>query len=56
MITTPASSTDVTDSFIQYVQATKPYHTKLVEVEVEYITPDPVSIGMVERYSWTIEP
>lgn len=45
---------DPTDGFIQYVQSIKPYHTKIAEVEIEYITPDTTAVVMVENWTYTI--
>jgi hypothetical protein len=49
-------SVDPVDGFIQYTQSTKPYHTKLVEIEVEVVADEVSQVGMVERWTYSISP
>lgn len=46
--------TDPTEGFTQYVQSIKPYHTKILEVLVEYIYTEHISVKVAERYNWNI--
>lgn len=43
---------DPTEGFVQYVQTVKPYHTKILEVLVEYVWTDQVNVSVCERHNW----
>jgi hypothetical protein len=43
---------DPTDGLVQYVQLVKPYHTKILDVLVEYIYTENVAVTMSERWTW----
>jgi hypothetical protein len=40
---------DPTEGLLQYVQAVKPYHSKVLDVFVEYVYTEPLSVSMQER-------
>jgi hypothetical protein len=46
MITSPQTLTAInpTEGLVQYVQSVKPYHTKILEVLVEYVYTDPITV------------
>lgn len=46
---------DPTEGLIRYVNAAKPYHTKLLDVLVEYVYTDKVSVTVKDNLSWVIE-
>ena len=43
---------DPTQGLVDYVNAVKPYHTKLLEVLVEYVYTERVDITVSERWKW----
>ncbi len=53
-MTTPKSNDDPTVGFVEYLLSTKPYHTKLLELEVEYVTAESVGVNMSERMVWSL--
>jgi hypothetical protein len=42
------STIDPTEGLIQYVQAVKPYHTKVLEVLVEYVYTENLAVTIVD--------
>lgn len=46
---------DPTQGFVEYVQATKPYHTKILDVLVEYVYAENVDVTIRDRISWIME-
>jgi hypothetical protein len=56
-ITSPQtqSAIDPTQGLIQYVQAVKPYHTKIMDVLVEYVYTETISTTVQERWNWIKE-
>lgn len=53
MINSPQtlSVIDPTEGLVQYVQYIKPYHTKILEVLVEYVYTDPIIITVRDKWS-----
>lgn len=47
-------SVDPTEGLVQYAQAVKPYHTKLLEVLVEYVYKEDIKVTMSERWNWDV--
>lgn len=45
---------DPTEGLLQYVQAVKPYHSKVLDVFVEYIYTEPLAVTMQERLQLAI--
>lgn len=45
---------DPTQGLVDYVNAVKPYHTKLLEVLVEYVYTERVDIMVGERWKWNM--
>lgn len=45
---------DPTQGLVDYVNAVKPYHTKLLEVLVEYVYTERVDITVGERWKWNM--
>lgn len=43
---------DPTEGLVQYANAVKPYHSKILDVLVEYIYTEKVDVTMKERWSW----
>lgn len=43
---------DPTEGLVQYANAVKPYHSKVLDVLVEYIYKESVNVSMKERWSW----
>lgn len=43
---------DPTEGLVQYAKAVKPYHSKILDVLVEYIYSEKVDVSMKERWSW----
>lgn len=43
---------DPTEGLVQYANAVKPYHSKILDVLVEYIYSEKVAVSMKERWSW----
>lgn len=46
---------DPTQGLVQYTEAVKPYHTKIVEVLIEYVYKERVAATILEKHSWHIE-
>jgi len=46
---------DPTEGFVQYIQATKPYHTKILDVLVEYIFAEDINVTITDRISWVMQ-
>lgn len=46
---------DPTQGFVEYIQATKPYHTKILDVLVEYVYAEDVNVTIADRLSWVME-
>lgn len=45
---------DPTEGFVQYTQAVKPYHSKILEVLVEYVYNEKIEATVNEKIDWTI--
>jgi hypothetical protein len=45
---------DPTQGLVEYVKATKPYHTKIMDVLIEYVYEEQVDVTVGERYTWRI--
>lgn len=45
---------DPTQGLVEYVTAVKPYHTKILEVLVEYVYTERVDITVGERWNWNM--
>lgn len=45
---------DPTEGLVQYVNAVKPFHSKVLDVLVEYIYSESVKVSIKDRWSWTI--
>ena len=45
---------DPTKGFVDYVSTIKPYHSKLMEVLVEYVYTEKVNTTVRERWNWTM--
>lgn len=45
---------DPTEGLLEYVQSIKPYHSKVLDVFVEYIYSEPATARVGDRLSWTI--
>lgn len=45
---------DPTEGLVQYAKEVKPYHSKILDVLVEYIYSEKVAVSMRERWSWTM--
>lgn len=43
---------DPTEGLVQYASAVKPYHSKILDVLVEYIYSEKIDVTMKERWSW----
>lgn len=43
---------DPTEGVVQYASAVKPYHSKILDVLVEYIHSEKIDVMMKERWSW----
>lgn len=46
---------DPTEGLVDYVQSVKPYHTKIMEVLVEYIYKEEVNAKVGERWKWCMD-
>ncbi len=46
---------DLSQGFIDYVNAIKPYHTKILETTVEYVWTDELNVTIGERHKWDID-
>jgi hypothetical protein len=46
---------DPTQGFVEYVQATKPYHTKILDVLVEYVSVDALNVTITDAIAWEIQ-
>lgn len=46
---------DPTEGFIEYVKTVKPYHTKILDVLVEYVYNERVDTLVTEHLAWTYE-
>jgi hypothetical protein len=46
---------DPTEGLVQYVKAIKPYHTKILDVLVEYVYAEDVNITITDALSWVME-
>lgn len=46
---------DPTEGLIQFIQNIKPYHSKILEVEVEHIYQDNVNVTITEKTKWESE-
>jgi hypothetical protein len=44
-----------TQGFVDYVTATKPYHTKILDVLVEYVYAEDLNVTITDRISWIME-
>lgn len=44
-----------TQSLIDFVQDVKPYHTKVVEILIDYVYQETVNVSVQERLDWDIE-
>lgn len=45
---------DAIESFVQFLNETKPYHTKLLEVVLEYVYQEAVDVAISERVNFTV--
>ena len=45
---------DPTEGLVQYASAVKPYHSKILDVLVEYVYGENINVSMKERWSWTM--
>lgn len=54
-ITQPTTQIDATSGLIAYVQAIKPYHSKILDVLVEYVVQDDVNVTVLEDVDLQIE-
>jgi len=50
---TTTFSIDPAEGFVQYTQAVKPYHSKILDVLIEYVYYENINVTMRERWSWT---
>lgn len=46
---------DPTEGFVQYTQSIKPYHTKILEVLIEYVYQEDIDVNVQERWNWVID-
>lgn len=46
---------DPTQGLIEYVNTVKPYHTKLLDILVEYVYTDAVNVTVKDNLTWVIE-
>lgn len=46
---------DPTEGFVQYTQSVKPYHTKILEILVEYVYHEDISVSMTEKWRWNMD-
>ena len=46
--------TDPTDGFVAYTLAVKPYHCKLLEVLIEHIYKESVTVNITEKWRWSV--
>lgn len=53
-IAQPTTQIDPTNGLIAYVQAIKPYHSKILDVLVEYVVNDTVSATVTDKFELTI--
>ena len=44
-----------TQGFVEYIQTVKPYHTKILDVLVEYIYAENLSVTIADHLSWEID-
>jgi len=44
--------TDPTGGFVDYVSTVKPYHTKILEVLIEYVWTEEINATVCERWAW----
>ena len=44
-----------TKGLVEYIQATKPYHTKILDVLVEYVYGEQINVTIDDRLSWSME-
>jgi hypothetical protein len=45
---------DPVEGFVQFVQDVKPYHTKVIDVIIEYIHEDDLNVKITEQLDWEI--
>lgn len=45
---------DPTDGFVAYTLAVKPYHCKLLEVLIEHIYKESVTVNITEKWRWSV--
>lgn len=48
-------SVDPTEGFVQYAQTIKPYHSKILEVLVEYIYTENINVTLKEKVKWKFD-
>ena len=55
MINSPhtRSTIDPTQGLIDYVNAVKPYHSKILDVLVEYVYTEAITVNVQERWKWS---
>lgn len=46
---------DPTEGLVQYAKVVKPYHTKILDVLVEYIYTEKASVTINEKWEWTLQ-
>ncbi|PPD55729.1 MAG: hypothetical protein CTY12_00285 [Methylotenera sp.] len=46
---------DPTEGFVQYTNAVKPYHTKILEVLTEYVYKEDIKATISEKWNWNVE-
>lgn len=46
---------DPTEGFVQYTNAVKPYHTKILEVLTEYVYREDIKTTVSEKWNWSVE-
>lgn len=51
----PLFRIDPTEGLVDYVQTVKPYHTKILEVLIEYIFAEDVNVTVTDRWNWNME-
>lgn len=45
---------DPTEGFVQYTNAVKPYHTKILEVLTEYVYKEDIKVTITENWNWNV--
>lgn len=45
-------SIDPTDGLVQYVQTIKPYHTKILDILVEYVYAESINATLTDKWNW----